>query len=150
MNNSTSSSNNNNNNRLSNNSNSLSRRQSEQNLISLSQTLATVVYTAESLDVINSLVKEPESLDDYQILVVNINDKSLDCPGMLSEEKVIKEYQATLTQHSQLLLPLNKSSSSGNNKKQNRPHLKTSLEQNLLDFKVLNFFRQCLSILKNL
>ena len=150
MNNSTSSSNNNNNNRLSNNSNSLSRRQSEQNLISLSQTLATVVYTAESLDVINSLVKEPESLDDYQILVVNINDKSLDCPGMLSEEKVIKEYQATLTQHSQLLLPLNKSSSSGNNKKQNRPHLKTSLEQNLLDFKVLNFFWQCLSILKNL
>jgi hypothetical protein len=112
------------------NNSSLSRRQSDQNLVSL-QTLGAIVYTVDSVDVINSLLKEPESLDDYQILIVNINDKSLDCPGMLSEEKVIKEYQATLSSHSKLLTTNKSSSSSSSKKKLNRPQ-----DQNLLNLKV--------------
>ncbi len=63
----------------------LTRRQSEQNLISL--------YNSESTEVINYLLKEPDLLEDYQILVLNINDKSLECPGMLNEDKIIKEYE---------------------------------------------------------
>lgn len=61
----------------------LSRRQSEQSLLSLLNT--------ESNEVISSILKEPDSVLDYQILIININDKSLDCPGMLSEDKVIND-----------------------------------------------------------
>lgn len=126
---------NNHNNRLSvNNSNSLSRRQSDQNLMSLQTSPVISNYTSESPEVINSLLKEPDSLDEYQILVVNINDKSLDCPGMLNEGKVIKEYQANLTSHSKLLLPKNKNTNSINSSK------KTNRDQNILDFKVFRCF----------
>ena len=65
----------------------LSRRQSDQNLISLAN------YTNESNEVVSAILKEPESIEDYKVLIVNINDKAMECPGMMSEEKLIKEYE---------------------------------------------------------
>lgn len=49
---------------------------------------------SDSPDVINHLIKEPNLEDGCQILVVNINDKGFDCPGMLAEEKVLNDYDS--------------------------------------------------------
>ena len=97
----------------------LTRRQSEQNLISL--------FNSESTEVINYLLKEPDLLEDYQILVLNINDKSLECPGMLNEDKIIKEYE------------LNKKQLHTINNNNNNNNLDSSFEPNSLLNKIPSF-----------
>lgn len=79
-------------------SSTLTRRQSDQNLVSLAN------YTSESSEVINALLKEPDSVDDYKVLIVNINDKSMECPGMMSEDKIIKEYELNMMNKKPVLL----------------------------------------------
>lgn len=44
---------------------------------------------------IASIFKEPDDTTVQQILVVNINDKGMECPGMLSEDKVITECESS-------------------------------------------------------
>lgn len=59
-------------------------------------------YNSESAEVIAAIFKEAHSEPD-QILVVNISEKGMECPGMLSEEKVITEcgavVESTLVRH---------------------------------------------------
>lgn len=64
------------------------------------------MYTNESNEVIMSMFKETASNTQdeippsiQQILVVTINDKAMECPGMLSEEKVINECESGGGQH---------------------------------------------------
>ena len=49
----------------------------------------------DSTEVIASILKENpnEMFEGYQIIAISIYDKDSDCPGMLSEEKVINEYE---------------------------------------------------------
>ncbi|CAF0809811.1 unnamed protein product [Brachionus calyciflorus] len=49
------------------------------------------LLNSESPEVITHLFKEPILEESYQILVININDKGFDCPGMLAEEKVLND-----------------------------------------------------------
>ena len=53
----------------------------------------------ESAEVYLQLLKEPnpDSTDPCQVMIVQINDKAFDCPGMISEEKVMKEFEASIT-----------------------------------------------------
>lgn len=54
----------------------------------------SVVYTVQSPEVIDLLLRESLNLDgssNNKVLIVNINDKALECPGMLSEEKFLNE-----------------------------------------------------------
>lgn len=53
------------------------------------------IYSTESKEVINFLLREPSSEEVYQILVLNISDKGFECPGMLAEEKVVTEYESS-------------------------------------------------------
>lgn len=55
------------------------------------------LLTPTSSEVITSLLKDSEMIVDgkYQVLILSINDKNYECPGMLSEDKVIKEYEAS-------------------------------------------------------
>jgi hypothetical protein len=41
-------------------------------------------------------------LESLKVLIININDKSFDCPGMLSEDKVLQEYEYLNTSQSSL------------------------------------------------
>lgn len=50
------------------------------------------LLNSESAEVITHMLKEPNYEEYFQILVVNINDKGFDCPGMLAEEKVLNDY----------------------------------------------------------
>lgn len=52
------------------------------------------LLSSDSPDVIKHLINEPNLEDGCQILVININDKGFDCPGMLTEEKVLIDYDS--------------------------------------------------------
>lgn len=41
-------------------------------------------------------------LESLKVMIININDKGFDCPGMLSEEKVLQEYEYLNTSQSSL------------------------------------------------
>jgi hypothetical protein len=54
-------------------------------------------YTIDSPEVITHLIKEAytENNDDYMVAVFSISDKDFDCPGMMSEDKVLNEYESS-------------------------------------------------------
>ncbi len=58
--------------------------------------IAQVLNSNETSEVISNLMKEADGLAGWEVLVMNINENSYDCPGMMSEEKVLKEYEASL------------------------------------------------------
>ena len=55
-------------------------------------------------------------LESLKVLIININDKGFDCPGMLSEEKVLQEYEYLNTSSTSVHKHCSKR---GNNKKRN-------------------------------
>lgn len=64
------------------------------------------MLTADSTEVLTALMKDPDTVGDYQVLVMSLNDKNYDCPGMLNEEKVLRDFEA-----SQLIISKNKTAS---------------------------------------
>ena len=74
--------------------------------------------------VITNLLKETnvESFDGYKVIIVNINDKDSDCPGMRVEEKVLNDCESlasSVTSASAVSLFLNSQSNQENAKKKN-------------------------------
>lgn len=67
---------------------------------------ASTMLTVDSSEVLTTLMKDPDSVEDHQVLVMSLNDKNYDCPGMLNEEKVLKEFEA-----SQLMVSKDKTAS---------------------------------------
>lgn len=80
---------------------SMHQLQYSQSMSGSNSPLSNVVYNSDSTEVILSLLKDTSqqhSTGDVtdaqqQILAININDKGMECPGMLSEDKVINEYE---------------------------------------------------------
>jgi len=64
------------------------------------------ILTIESAEVLTSLMKDSDTVTDYQVLILSLNDKNYDCPGMMNEEKVLREFEA-----SQLVMSKNKTAS---------------------------------------
>lgn len=58
-----------------------------------------VAFTVDSPEVILSLIKESslESFENHQVVIININDKDSNCPGMLNEDKVLNEQDSLST-----------------------------------------------------
>ena len=76
------------------NSTSMSSSKNLSKQISMND-LITSTSRSDEATVITNLLKEThlDLFDGYQVVVVNINDKEFDCPGMLVEEKVLNEYE---------------------------------------------------------
>lgn len=53
------------------------------------------LLTNKSIEVAVSLMKDTEMSmeNECQVLVLGINQKNFDCPGMMNEDKVLKEYE---------------------------------------------------------
>jgi hypothetical protein len=60
------------------------------NKISIKKRSSIDLPNDNTSDAANDLANYLESL---KVLIININDKGFDCPGMLSEEKVLQEYE---------------------------------------------------------
>ena len=74
--------------------------------------------------VITNLLKEThlDLFDGYQVIVVNINDKDFDCPGMLVEEKVLNECDLLGSSASAASLFLNSRKNQEKPIKKHHPH----------------------------
>ena len=77
--------------------NSRRLQQQQQPLISLSDPV--VLFDNESTEVASYLMKDTEAEGgECQVLVLNINEESYDCPGMIAEDKVLKDFDDTTNQ----------------------------------------------------
>ncbi len=89
-----------------------------------SSSLNQQAHTPESSETILSLIKESnlESFEGYQVVVVNINDKDSNCPGMQNEEKVLSEQDNSASIAALFLKGMNNSihSNSSNSKAKTR------------------------------
>ena len=53
-----------------------------------------MMYSVESGEVFVNLMKDTDASETCQVMIVQINDKAFECPGMLAEDKVLKEFEA--------------------------------------------------------
>jgi len=58
--------------------------------------VAQVMNGNESAEGIANLMREVDGPGEWEVLVMNVNEKSYECPGMMGEERVLKEYEASL------------------------------------------------------
>ena len=94
----------------------------------------SAALSSESSEIISSLMKEPEAGRNHQVVVMSINDQGYDCPGMLSEEKVVKEFE-----NSQLINKTKQKSGSSKQTGQNQHTLKVTHFYTLFGIGLLAF-----------